>query len=888
MPDGDKIDKELRFHIDSRIEDLIASGVTPDAARRQARLEFGGVMQTKEAVRDLGAWSIVNGLVQDLRLAFRSLRATPIVTAVAVLSLALGIGANTAIFSIVDSLVLRALPVSEPQELVTMTGGLGPTSTWTYPIWAELQHRADAFGGMVAWSSLRFNLAQGGEMQPVNGMYVSGGFFTTLGVPAVIGRTFSAADDGRGAGTDGPVAVISYGFWQRHFAGAASAVGSTLMIERVPFSVIGVTPPAFYGPEIGQAYEVAVPLGTDLLIRGKDSTLDNRTYFGFNILIRRKPDQSLESATSLLRAMRPQILAATEPPNLSGRFRDEFLNRQFSLEPAAGGSSGLRKRYVRPLLTVLAVVGLVLLIACANIANLQLARTAARRHELSVRMALGASRWRVARQLLVESLLLAVSGAAAGTLLASWASRGLVSLLSSTVNTVFLDLSPDLRVLVFTMAITATTTVLFGALPALRASGAAPAEALVPQSRATSGGGTRWTMASGLVVAQVALSLILVVAAGLFIRTFAGLATRPRGFDSGPVVIVNVNASGAHIDPSNRIPFYYQLVDAVAAVPGVASAAGSVISPVSGGGLNNLVDVAGAPDMNENDRTSLANFVTPGWFASYTTPVLAGRDVTDRDTRTAQAVTLVNEAFARKFFPSRDPIGLSVTLVTGRSADVQVPKIVIGIVADAVYRSLRDPAPPTIYVPLAQWNFPFPMTGISIGVRSASAPPLQLAHGIGNALTTVDPGLAFNFRLLEEQVNASLAQERIVALLSAVFGGLALLLAGLGLYGVTSYAVSRRRMEIGIRMALGAAPAGVVRLVLRHVATLIGVGVVAGTAISAWASTFVASLLYGLEPRDPVTLAGAAVILALVGALAGWLPAHRASRIDPAVVLRSS
>jgi putative ABC transport system permease protein len=887
MHRDDPIDKELRFHIDARVDDLVASGIPVDEARRQARLELGGVMQTKEAVRDLGAWSIVNGLVQDLRLAFRSLRATPVVTAVAILSLALGIGANTAIFSIVDSLVLRALPVSEPQQLATMTGGLGPTSTWTYPIWTELQHRSDAFGGVVAWSSPRFNIAQGGEMQPVNGMYVSGEFFTTLGVPAVVGRTFSAADDGRGAGPDGAVAVISYGFWQRHFAGAASALGSTLMIDRTPFSVIGVTPPAFYGPEVGWAYDVAVPIGAELLIRGKDSELDSRTKYWLNILIRRKPGQSIDAATATLRAMRPAILAATAPPNLSGPFREEFLRRQFSLEPAAGGPSGLRKRYVRPLLTILAVVGLVLLIACANIANLQLARTAARRHELSVRAALGASRWRVTRQLLVESLLLAAGGAAAGTLLASWASRALVGLLSSAVNTVFLDLAVDWRVLTFTMAVTAATAVLFGAVPALRASGAAPADALVPQTRVMSGG-TRWTMANGLVVAQVALSLVLVVAAGLFIRTFAGLASRPRGFDSGAVAIVNVNASRAQIDPSNRIPFYYRLVDAVAAVPGVASAAGSVISPVSGGGLENFVDVPGAPEMSERERTSLANFVTPGWFASYATPILAGRDVSDRDAKTAQAVTLVNEAFVRKYFPGRNPIGLEVTLITGRPTDAQVPKTVIGVVADAVYRSLREPATPTIYVPLAQWNFPFPMTGISISVRSVSAPPLQLARGIAAALTAVDPDLAFNFRSLEEQVNASLTQERIVALLSAIFGALALLLAALGLYGVTSYAVSRRRMEIGIRMALGAAPASVVGLVLWRVATLIGVGVVAGAAISVSASTFVAALLYGLEPRDPVTLAGAALLLAAVGAIAGWLPAHRASRIDPAVVLRDS
>jgi len=887
MRHDEEIDKELRFHIDSRIADLVAEGLTPEEARRRTRLEFGGAMQTKEAVRDLGAWAIGNGVVQDLRLAIRALRAAPIVTAVAVLSLALGIGANTAIFSIVNSLVLRPLPVAEPEQLATLAGGLGPTSTWTYPIWMEIQRRADAFGGAVAWSSLRFNLANGGEMEPVHGLYVSGSFFSTLGVTPVIGRTLTATDDARGAGAEGAVAVISYGFWQRHFGGAASAVGSTLMVERIPFTVVGVTPPAFYGPEVGQAFDIALPIGTDLLIRGKDTTLDNRTNYWLNILIRRKADQSLDAATGALRAMRAQILAATEPPNLPPRFKAEFFNRPFSLQPAAGGPSSLRARYERPLVTILVVVGLVLLIACANIANLQLARTAARRHELSVRVALGASRWRLARQFLVESLALAVTGALLGTLMASWASRALVGVLSSTVNTVFLDLSPDWRLLTFTIAVTAATTLLFGALPALRASGAAPADALVPQSRVVSGG-ARWTMANGLVVAQVALSLVLVVAAGLFIRTFAELAMRPRGFNTDRVVIVNVNASRAHIDPTHRLPFYHTLVDVVAAVPGVAFAGGSVLSPVSNGGLSNFVDVPGAPEMSEDDRTSLANFVTPGWFAAYGTAIRAGRDVADGDTKTAAAVTLINEAFARKYFPGRSPIGLSVTLVTGRPTDRQVPKTVIGVVADAVYRSMREPSTPTMYVPLAQWNLPFPMTGISIGVRSASVAPLQLARGIASALSRVDPDLAFNFRSFEEQVNASLTQERLVALLSAVFGGVALLLAGLGLYGVTSYAVSRRRTEIGIRMALGATPAGVVRLVLARVAILVGIGVVIGSSVSAWASTFVASLLYGLEPRDPATFAAAVLVLGAVAAAAGWLPAHRASQLDPSTVLRDS
>jgi predicted permease len=826
---------------------------------------------------------VAPGPMQDLRLAIRSIAATPVVSAAAILSLALGIGANTAIFSIFDSLVLRALPVSQPQQLATLTGGY---STWTNPIWTEINRRADAFGGALAWSSVRFNLAQGGEMQPVNGMYVSGGFFTTLGVSPVIGRTLTPADDGRGGGADGPVAVLSYSFWQRQFAGAGSAIGSTLVIERVPHTVVGVTAPSFSGPEVGRAFDLAVPIGSDALIRGKDTLLDSRTSYWLNIMVRLKADQSPDAAITALRGMQPQIRAVTMPPNLVQRFQEEFLRVPFSLRPAASGPSGLRQRYERPLLVILVVVGLVLLIACANIANLQLARTAARRHELSVRIALGASRWGLARPLLVETLVLAALGALAGVTLASWAAPVLVGLLSSAVNTVFLDVSLDRRVLTFSLLMTAATTVLFGALPALRATRAAPIDALKDQARMT--GPTRGTTASGLVIVQVALSVVLVVAAGLFIRTFARLATQPLGLDSDRVVVVNVNASRASIDPANRIPFYHALVDAVGRVPGVASAAGSFLPPVTAGGIENFVEVPGAPDLSELERISMVNYVTPGWFAAYGTPLHSGRDFNDRDTKTASPVAVVNEAFAGKFFPGRNPLDGSVRFVTGRPDAVELPKAIVGIAGDAVYRSLRDPAQPTMYVPLAQSTLPGPMTGISIGVRAESTRPMQLTRDIAAALAEVDRDLAFNFRPLAEQVNSSIAQERIVALLSGFFGGLALLLAGLGLYGLTAHAVAQRRSEIGIRMALGAAPGGVIRLVLTRIAWLIGAGVVVGTAISLWASQFVATLLYGLQPRDPLTIGGAAVTLAAVGAIAGWLPAYRASRIDPAEVLRDA
>ena len=876
--------EEMDFHRAMTQRELESRGVRPEAAARASRRAFGSTALAADQSRDVWIPRWLQGMGQDFRFATRTLLANRIVSAVAMVSIALGIGANTAIFSLVNGLLLRPLPVSQPQRLALLSGGLGPASGWPFAVWREIQDRAAAFDGAIAWSSVRFNLAERGQMQPADGMYVSGEYFSRLGIRPVIGRTFTAADDVRSGGPDGPVAVVSYGFWQTHFSGAASAIGSTLMVEHVSYAVVGVTPPEFFGTEVGRAFEVALPIGTEPLIR-RNSALDDKSNYWLTIALYLKPGQSLEVANAILRGAQPQIRAAATPPGLVPRFQAEILKDPFTLEAASSGISPLRQRYERPLLVLLVVVGVVLLIACANVANVQFARTTARRHELSVRVAIGAPRWRVARALLAESALLSAVGAAAGIAFASKASHLLMNQLSTTFNTVELDLSPDWRILTFTVVVAVITTVLFGVAPALRASLVIPGDALKDSVRSYTDS-RRGRIGGGLIVMQVALSLVLLVSAGLFIRTFARLATRPLGFDTGRVAVVSINAGRAHVDAANRIPFYYKLADALTAVPGVAHAAASVVSPISSAGITNFVQVEGAPPMADADRVAFLNFVTPDWFATYGTPIQSGRDVTVRDSKSSPPVALVNEAFARKYFQDRDPIGLTVRLVTGRANDVAPPKMVIGVVADAVYRTIRDVPTPTVYIPLSQWNFPMPMTGITIGVRSATGSPTELAHSLGNALTQVDPELAFNIRPLADQLNASLTQERVVALLSGAFGLLALLLAALGLFGVTAYAVSRRRREIGIRMALGAAPAGVVRLVLSQVTALVGVGIVIGAGVSIWASRFIASLLYGLEPRDPATLIGAMLVLSAVSTLAAWLPARRASRVDPAIVLR--
>lgn len=839
--------------------------------------------------------------MHDVRTALRSLRATPIVTLAATLSLALGIGGVTAIFSLVNSILIRQLPVREPDRLALITqGNTLYAQSWTYAIWDAVRERAGAFDAAASWSAQRFNLADGGERRPIDGAYVSGSYFATLGVPALIGRTITPADDVRGGGVDGPVTVISYAFWQRHYAGAASAVGSRLSINRVPFTVVGVTPPEFFGAEVGGVVDLAVPIGCEPLLHGAATALDRRSHWWLAMIVRMRPGQSLEAGTAALRALQPQVRAAAMPSNLDAEEQADFLKVPFALERAGAGISVLRYRYERPLLTIFATVGLVLLIACANIANLQLGRALARRHELSVRVALGAPAWRLGRELLVESLFLSAGGAAFGLLTAGWAARAMVAQLSTSTNHVFLDLALDWRVLAFTAAVTMVTAVLFGTAPAILAARVAPIDAL-NQSGRTTAAGSRFGLSNALVVGQVALSLVLVVGAGLFARTFVRLVNVPLGFDRDQLMVIGVSpraeatAGGDQFDAigsdravNARIELYHRLADVVASVPGVARAAASVVTPVSGSSWMMNVEVPGAPPQPAADPNPVMNIVTPGWFAVYGMRIVAGRDFDVHDTAGSPHVALVNETFAKKFFPGRDPIGAVVNYPRlSDRASIQ-PRRIVGVVADSVYRNLREAPRATIFSPLSQYdNFGNPLSEISVTMRSASGSPAMLTRSVAAALARAEPGLDFSFRPLKDQIEASLVQERIVAALSGFFGGLALLLAGLGLYGVTAYAVSRRRREIGIRIALGSPRASVVKLVLVRICLLVGAGTVIGVAASMWAARFVGALLFGIDPHDGATIAGAVAVLAIVGLLAGSLPAWRASRVNPLLSLRA-
>jgi putative ABC transport system permease protein len=867
--------EELACHL----ADVHAAALTRGASQAEARdraLDALNAASFLELSKRPRARNMPTGYVHDVRLAVRQLRGSPLVSAVAILSLALGIGANTAIFSIVNSLLLRPLPVRQPQQLVTLTEG-----SWTNPIWEQIRDRHELFDSACAWSETRFNLASGGEAEFVDGIWASGSLFETLGVGAILGRTFTRDDDRRGGGAYGPVAVISYDFWQRRFGGAADVVGRTLHIERAPFTVVGVTPPDFFGPEVGRTFDVIIPLGDEPLIR--ESWLDERSSWWLSIMARLRPDQSVGAANAALRAAQSAIRDATAPG------WDRYITEPFTLAPATTGESQLRRRYERPLVVVLAIVALVLIIACANIANLLLARATARQHEFSVRRALGASRWRLARQLVAESAVLSALGAIAGVAVARWGSQFLVQQISTSRDRVFLDLSVDTRVLVFTIGATIATTLLFGVVPALRVAASEPMDAIKEHGRSLAV--RRGGLSGSLVVAQVALSLVLVVAATLFVRTFTSLATLDLGFERDRVLVVNINAERAKVDRAERLLVFERVLERVRVLPGVAEAGLSRITPVSGQGWNVSVDVSNTPRLEGRQAQTFRNAITPRWFAAIGMRLVAGRAFTEADRKGAPPVVIVNEAFVRHFLNGQDPIGHSVlrrVIFNSNQPNVPPPPAqeIVGVIADAVYSNPRQPVPPTMFEPLEQ-SEGSTSAGIGLILRTTASPMTEV-RSIAAAVRNVDADLAITFRPLTDFVNASIVQERIVAMLTGFFGGLALLLAGLGLFGLTSYTVERRRAEIGIRMALGAAPSGVIGLVLSGITALVAIGVIVGATLSLWAARFVGALLYQVEARDPVTLVSAAATLAAIAAIAAAIPAYRASRIDPATVLRES
>ena len=828
----------------------------------------------------------LDSLRRDLTFAFRLMRQTPMVSLVAMLSLALGIGANVAIFSLVNALMLKTLPIHDPERLAIIhqpatEPGRQPGISFTNPQWEYIRDHQDFFGGVAAQGGTRFNLNAGGEARPVVGIFVSGGFFDVLGVTPVAGRTFTPEDDQRKGGPNGPVAVISYGFWQREFGGDRAAIGRVIYLDGHAFTIVGVTPPAFYGIEVGRTFDIAAPLGTEPIIRGAESSLDRRSNWWLRLVARLAPGQTAEQADARLAAFHPGLREGTMPQDWRPQDQKTYIEQPFKLMPGGNGLSSLRTRYSQPLFVLLGIVALVLLIACANMANLLLAQSTARQRELAIRLSLGASRWQIARQLLLESLLLSAIGSAAGVMLALWGSRALVQLLSTRTTIVTLDLTLDWRVLAFTTLIGVLTGLLFGVAPALRATGLTPALTLRDHSRGVVSGGGRINFGHGLVALQVAVSFVLVLGASLFVRTFVDLTSQDMGFRSDGVLIATVDLRRTPASEKERPALFEQLRDSVAAAPGVPAAAISVVTPVSGSTWNDVVTVPGY-EAPERERISNFNRVTPDYFKVMGTPFLAGRDIAATDRDGAQDVVVVNEAFVKKFFNAQNPLGKTLSLGLPGRPDNGTYEIV-GVVANAKYGTLRETPPPTMYTAWSQADTASSNAIITMRVSGGADGFRRTAL---EAITRVNKEAVVNFKTFDEDINAALIQERLVASLSAFFGGLALLLAAIGLYGVMSYSVARRRNEIGIRMALGAAPDKVMRLVLANVALVTVIGLVVGIALAIGTGRFVETLLFGLVANDMTMVVIAAVTLGGAAALAGYVPARRAARVDPMVALR--
>ena len=859
--------EEIEAHRALRQDAFERDGLSREDAAHASRRALGSVALAADDARDVWAMRAVESVWQDLRIALRGLRKSPGFAVVAIATLALGIGANTALFSIFSGLILRPLPVRDPSSLALLLNG-----TWSYPIWQEIRAREpELFDGAFAWSAQRFDLSSRGQTEPVDGAYVSGQLFDVLGVTAIRGRMITPSDDG-GAATDGPVAVISSRLWRQRFAGAGDVVGRRITVQRVPFTIVGVMPPGFFGPDVGRMTDVMLPFSAEPLIRRQESRLASKSSAWLQIMVRQRPGRGLEQTNAALRAAQPQIIEGAT----WSRAREPL-----TLAPAATGNSSLRSRFETPLFAMVVAVGLVLVVACANIASLFLARALARRRELSVRLALGASRSRIARLLLIESLIVAALGAAIGLAFAKWSGALLVQQLSTWQTTVSLDLALDWRVLAFTAALACLSAIIAGVAPVLGLKSVAPGDAIKDAGRGIAGD-RRFAVRSALVVAQVAVSLVLVVGAGLFLRTFASLNQLPLGFVPGPLLVAELNLQASGGPPEERGARVERLRAAAAAVPGVRSATVAAERILNGGGWSSgLVGIGDAQPSLRRPALWL-NATTPGWFETMGTPLRIGRDFQDGDRLGSVPVVIVNDTFVRRFLPGEPPIGQHVRI--GR--DTATRYEIVGVVGDAVYATPRDGMVATMYFPVAQQQPKTFWPTVLLTINAAPGQRAAVERDVMRVLTEADPTVAFTFGTFDQLVEATVTQERLIAMLSAFFGGLALLLAGVGLYGVVAHAVRARQTEIGLRMALGAAPSNIVRLVFQRVGVLIAAGLALGLGGSLWAVRFVETLLFQQEPRDPMMLAGAAAVLVAAGVLAAWMPAWRAARLDPATVLR--
>jgi predicted permease len=916
------LDEELRFHLEMKIDDYVASGMTAEEARYAALRSFGNAGLKRKESRDMWGWIMLEHLIQDVRYGLHAMRRSPGFTAVAVLSLALGIGANTAIFSLIDGVLLKMLPVQNPQQLLQLNwasrgwpdgimngisgswnedkSGRSTSTSFAYPGYEQIRTHNQVFSGVLALAANGSDLNVGYKGVPgrAEGELVSGTFFSTLGVEPILGRALTPDDDRIGAS---PAAVISYGYWERRFGRDPGVLGRTITVNSVPVTIVGVSPPEFYGVQPGRAVEVWLPLHSQPQVEPRwspeppelapgsaakpaETLFAARNQWWLLIMGRVKPGVSEQQARAQLDVLLQQSMSPDVKPNI----KPETIPH-LDVAPGSKGLDELRGQFSKPLYVLMTVVGLVLLIACANVANLLLARASSRQREIAVRLAIGAKRSRLVRQLLTESVLLAAMGGALGLLLAFWGTHLLVAFMSSGRNPVDLSVTPDPWVLGFTAAVSLLTGILFGLSPALRSTRVDLTPALKESAGRLPGAhehrwGLRLGLGKTLVVTQVGLSLLLLVGAGLFVRTLANLQNVNAGFNERNLLLFGIDPTQDGYQGQRLANFYQEFMRRLQALPGVRSVTLSTHSLIGSGMSMQDAHILGYTPKTGEKKDGVeawVNHVGPGFFETMGIPIILGRGISESDTSTAPKVAVVNQQFVREYLGSGRPIGRRFGFGDQKSSsDIEI----VGVAGNAKFSDLRQEVPPTAYSPyLQEGKF---LGGMRFEVRTAGD-PLALAPVVRRVSQAMDPNLALTkVKSQVDQINQTLFQERLFARLTSFFGLLAALLGCVGVYGIMAFATSQRTREIGIRMALGANRREILGMVLRETFVLVAVGIAAGTLAALEATRLVATFLYGLKPNDPLTIAVAALLMVAAAAVAGYLPARRASRVDPMVALR--
>jgi predicted permease len=823
-------------------------------------------------------------VIRDAQYGLRVLRRSPVFAAAAILSLALGIGANAAIFQLIDTVRFRSLPVADPQGLVEVRAdgvdGFGISASFnsevTYPLWEQMREHQTAFASMFAWGDTQFVVGRGDDVRQVRGLWVSGDFFRVLGITPERGRLFTSDDDRRGCGAGS--AIVSHAFWQTALGGRDTAIGSTLSVLDQSFTIVGVTPARFTGLEVGQSFEVALPLCSAALW---GDSLDRRDFWWLTVMGRLKPEWTIPRADQYLRALSPGLLDATVPSGYGADLTAQYRAFRFGVIPAGRGVSRLRGAHGTSLSLLFGLTGLVLLMTCANVATLTLARASAREREVAVRVAIGASRWRVVSQMLIENLLVAIGGAALAVPVALLCGRALIAFLDTSTNPVVLHLTADWRLISFVAASAALTSLLCGLVPARRVSLVDPIAAMRQSSRGLTVDRGRARLQRGLVVGQIAVSLVLVVSALLFVRSFRNLMRVDTGFDLENTAAVWVfDPQSAVLPIAQRVAFQKRLIDEIGSVPGVAAAAAATHIPLSGDSWWHFFHVTSRAGNERNG--SRFTYVSPGYFNTLRIPIRSGRDFEELDNANSRRVMLVNESFARSHLQGLNPIGATVRTV----AEAGYPETtyeIIGVVGNTKYSDLREEMPPIAYVPIAQNPGLQPWAPVIVRSSTLLA---GLTLPIVQRARALNPALVVEVIELKTQIGERLVAERTTAWLAGAFGVLAIVIVTIGLYGIIAYLTVSRRHEIGIRLSLGSTRGQIVMLVLRDSLWLLALGLLLGLPLAATAMRGASTFLFGLSPTDLTTMAVAAGVLAAVAGLAGAIPAWRAARVKPGIALR--